>query len=75
VIPHANGGPTETDNGVLLCWFHHRTIGTSGWAIRMKAGAPEVQAPPWLDHSGRWRPATKSRTALTTRITDSTRKR
>ena len=75
VIPHATGGPTHPDNGVLLCWFHHRTIDTSGWAIRMRAGAPEVQAPPWLDHSDRWRPATKSRTALATRITDSTHKR
>ena len=75
VVPHADSGPTHPDNGVLLCWFHHRTIDTSGWAIRMRAGAPEVQAPPWLDQSRRWRPATKSRTALKTRITDPTRKR
>jgi len=69
VIPAAQGGPTHPDNGVLLCWFHHRTIDTSGWAIRMRSGTPEVQAPPWLDHSRRWRPATKSRTATATRIT------
>ncbi len=68
VVPAAAGGPTHPDNGVLLCWFHHRTIGTSGWAIRMRAGAPEVQAPPWLDHTRRWRPATKSRTALASRV-------
>ncbi len=68
VIPAAAGGPTHPDNGVLLCWFHHRTIDTSGWAIRMRAGAPEVQAPPWLDHTRRWRPATKSRTAMTARV-------
>ncbi|WP_108252830.1 HNH endonuclease signature motif containing protein [Planctomonas deserti] len=68
VIPAAEGGPTHPDNGVLLCWFHHRTIDTSGWAIRMRAGAPEVQAPPWLDHTRRWRPATKSRTALATSV-------
>ncbi|MFD3446331.1 DUF222 domain-containing protein [Microbacteriaceae bacterium 4G12] len=64
VIPAADGGRTHPDNGVLLCWFHHRTIDTSSWAIRMRAGAPEVQAPPWLDHTRRWRPATKSRTAI-----------
>ncbi|WP_108250349.1 HNH endonuclease signature motif containing protein [Planctomonas deserti] len=68
VIPAADGGPTHPDNGVLLCWFHHRTIDTSGWAIRMRAGAPEVQAPPWLDHTRRWRPATKSRTATAARV-------
>ncbi len=45
VDPASAGGPTHPDNGVLLCWFHHRTIDTSGWAIRMRAGAPEVQAP------------------------------
>ncbi len=68
VIPAAASGPTHPDNGVLLCWFHHRTIDTSGWAIRMRAGAPEVQAPPWLDHTRRWRPATKSRTAMASRV-------
>jgi hypothetical protein len=68
VIPAAAGGPTHPDNGVLLCWFHHRTIDTSGWAIRMRSGAPEVQAPPWLDHTRRWRPATKSRTAMASRV-------
>ncbi|MFD3443877.1 DUF222 domain-containing protein [Microbacteriaceae bacterium 4G12] len=68
VIPAADGGPTHPDNGVLLCWFHHRTIDTSGWAIRMRCGAPEVQAPPWLDHTRRWRPATKSRTAMAARV-------
>ncbi|MFD3444155.1 DUF222 domain-containing protein [Microbacteriaceae bacterium 4G12] len=68
VIPAADGGPTHPDNGVLLCWFHHRTIDTSGWAIRMRSGAPEVQAPPWLDHTRRWRPATKSRAAIADRV-------
>ncbi|WEG09793.1 DUF222 domain-containing protein [Microbacterium horticulturae] len=23
VIPHSKGGPTHTDNGVPLCWWHH----------------------------------------------------
>ncbi|MFK4807172.1 MULTISPECIES: HNH endonuclease signature motif containing protein [unclassified Microbacterium] len=30
VEEHSRGGPTHTDNGVLLCWFHHRTIDTGG---------------------------------------------
>ncbi|GAA0997320.1 hypothetical protein GCM10009563_19380 [Subtercola frigoramans] len=61
----ADGGPTHTDNGVLLCWFHHRTIDHSGWEIRMHAGVPHLKAPPWIDPKHRrWMPVTKSRTRL-----------
>src|SRR5512141_465484 len=38
VFPDALGGKTHTDNGVCLCWFHHRTIESSGWKIRMLRG-------------------------------------
>ena len=64
VIPDADGGPTHPDNGVLVCWFHHRTIDTSGWEIRMIRGAPQIRPPQWLDPDRRWRPATKSPTRL-----------
>jgi hypothetical protein len=58
VVPHADDpGGTHPDNGVLLCWHHHRTIDTSGWAIRMRDGVPWVRPPGWLDRTGRWRPA------------------
>jgi hypothetical protein len=57
----AKGGPTHTSNGVLLCWFHHRTIEHSGWQIRMLNGVPEVRAPHWIDHERTWRRASKSR--------------
>lgn len=60
VIEHANGGPTHTDNGVLLCWFHHRFLDRIGWKIRMNRGVPEVRAPGWFDASLRWRPVTTS---------------
>lgn len=65
VNPAAHGGATHTDNGVCLCWFHHRTIETSRWGIRMIRGAPQIKAPPWIDPTPRWMPASKSRTALT----------
>jgi hypothetical protein len=39
VVEHARGGPTQTDNGVPLCWWHHRSLETSGWEIRMSGGA------------------------------------
>ncbi|MEN0129192.1 MAG: DUF222 domain-containing protein [Brevundimonas sp.] len=49
VTPHAQDPDgTHTDNGTLLCWFHHRTIETSGWEIRMRGGVPEVRPPAWL---------------------------
>lgn len=67
VTPDHRGGPTHPDNGVLLCWYHHRTIDTSGWAIRMRRGTPEVRAPRWLDPYGKWRRATTSPTQLANR--------
>lgn len=62
VDPAENGGATHTDNGILLCWFHHRTLDTSGWRFRMVGGSPQVKAPRWLDGEQRWRPTTGSRT-------------
>lgn len=55
VVEHARGGPTHTDNGVALCWHHHRTLDTSGWQIRMNAGRPQVRGPAWWDPARRWR--------------------
>ncbi|MEJ3403442.1 DUF222 domain-containing protein, partial [Rathayibacter sp. YIM 133350] len=61
VIRYSHDQRTRIENGVLLCWFHHRTIDTSGWLIRMINGTPWVKAPPGLGPPD-WRPATKSRT-------------
>ncbi|HUG51599.1 MAG TPA: DUF222 domain-containing protein [Terrimesophilobacter sp.] len=62
VDPAGNGGPTHTDNGMVLCWFHHRTLDTSGWEFRMVNGIPEVKYPPWLDDTGTWYPTGRSAT-------------
>lgn len=67
VTEHAEGGPTHTDNGVLLCWFHHRFLDTIGWQIRMRHGVPEVRAPGWYDHNQTWRAATTSPVRLRAR--------
>jgi hypothetical protein len=64
VVSDADGGPTHPDNGVLLCWYHHRSIDTSGWGIRMLRGVPQIRPPAWLDPGGTWRPVTKSPTRL-----------
>ncbi|MFJ2369337.1 DUF222 domain-containing protein [Microbacterium sp. NPDC087665] len=55
VEEHARGGPTSTDNGVALCWHHHRTLDTSGWEIRMQNGIPQVRGPAWWDPHRKWR--------------------
>ena len=56
VIPWAIVHTTHVSNGVLLCWYHHRTITTSGWKIRMIDGHPETMPPPALGPQT-WRPA------------------
>ena len=55
VIEHARGGPTSTDNGVPLCWWHHRSLNHSGWEIRMNDGLPEIRGPSWWDPLQHWR--------------------
>nr|WP_274636013.1 HNH endonuclease signature motif containing protein [Microbacterium bovistercoris] len=60
VEEHARGGPTHVDNGVPLCWYHHRTIDTSGWEIRMIDGVPQVRAPAAIDPARQWRPTSGS---------------
>lgn len=55
VVEHARGGPTDTDNGVPLCWWHHRSLDRSGWEIRMAGGTPQVRGPAWWDPERRWR--------------------
>ena len=55
VREHARGGPTHTDNGVTLCWFHHHTIDSSEWEIRVIDGVPEIRGPAWWDRNRDWR--------------------
>ena len=61
VIPWQQHGLTNVDNGVLLCWFHHHTIDTSGWKIRMINGRPQVRGPLLWDPTQTWRPAQSHR--------------
>ncbi|MEO6505585.1 MAG: HNH endonuclease signature motif containing protein, partial [Terrimesophilobacter sp.] len=72
VEPAATCGATHTDNGMVLCWFHHRTLDSSGWAFRMVNGIPQVKYPPWLDPTGTWYPTGRS---ATLRQTQADRKR
>jgi len=69
VIPWQQHNETSIDNGVMLCWYHHHTIHTSGWQIRMIRGKPQVKAPPWVDHTGTWRAAGTHRATTPTTAT------
>lgn len=61
VTEHSQGGATHTDNGVLLCWWHHRNLHLSHWQIRMRRGIPEIRGPAWWDCTRAWRPAGRRR--------------
>ncbi|MFC8409726.1 DUF222 domain-containing protein [Arthrobacter sp. NPDC057259] len=45
----SRGGPTSTDNGVLLCSHHHHLIHKEQWTIQSRAGTPWYIPPPHLD--------------------------
>ncbi|MCK3768703.1 HNH endonuclease [Microbacterium aerolatum] len=55
VTEHSRGGPTHTDNGVPLCWHHHRALDQGHWYIRMRNGRPEIRGPNWWDPWALWR--------------------
>ncbi|KQO97046.1 HNH endonuclease signature motif containing protein [Leifsonia sp. Leaf264] len=69
VIPWELERRTHVDNGVLLCWYHHRTIETrDGWKVRMVCGSPQVMPPPELGPPV-WRPALQSRIRASAQLT------
>ncbi|MBG6213603.1 HNH endonuclease signature motif containing protein, partial [Cryobacterium sp. CAN_C2] len=57
IIPWQNNGPTNIDNGTLLCWYHHHTINSNGWKIRITNGRPQLLGPLLWDPTQTWRPA------------------
>ncbi|MGH3668569.1 MAG: DUF222 domain-containing protein, partial [Acidimicrobiia bacterium] len=50
IVHWADGGPTDLDNLVLLCGYHHRVIHHGGWQVIMATDRhPEFLPPPWID--------------------------
>lgn len=45
VVPYRDGGPTAVDNGILLCYWHHRRVDDGPWEYRMIDGVPHVRGP------------------------------
>ena len=53
----ADNGPTDINNGALLCPAHHHQLHHSGFRMRMHNGRPQLLAPPWLDPDNTGRPS------------------
>lgn len=49
VIEFQDGGPTDTDNGALLCDWHHDNHSRLEWHCVMRDGTPAWIPPAWLD--------------------------
>lgn len=64
VIPWSHDGPTDVDNGVLLCAFHHHLVHEGEFEIRMFEGVPHLRAPRRLDLGQRWRRMGRPRVAV-----------
>lgn len=45
----ANGGPTDEDNGIALCPFHHDALHQGRWIIRKHNGLTFFQPARWID--------------------------
>ena len=44
-------GPTSTDNGTLLCGYHHRHFQQLGYTRTVINGIPHWTLPTWMDHT------------------------
>ncbi|HEY5223691.1 MAG TPA: DUF222 domain-containing protein, partial [Microbacteriaceae bacterium] len=47
IIPDSEGGPTQVDNGCLLCWFDHRLVERGEFTVKMVNGKPIFKPPAW----------------------------
>jgi hypothetical protein len=46
VITWADGGPTDLDNGALLCDFHHHQVHRQHWQVILAANGYPALIPP-----------------------------
>ena len=65
VIPVSGGGPTDIDNGALLCPYHHHLLHRGEYRMRIRDGLPELLAPRWIDPDQIWRAVGRSRLRVT----------
>lgn len=65
VIPVSEGGPTDIDNGTLLCPYHHHLLHRGEYRMRIREGLPELLSPRWIDPDQVWRAVGRSRLRAT----------
>lgn len=61
VVHWQQNGPTDVDNGVLLCAFHHHLLHGGDYRMRMVEGLPQLLSPKWIDPDQQWRPVGRPR--------------
>jgi 5-methylcytosine-specific restriction protein A len=49
LVSWLDGGPTDLDNGVLLCPFHHRRLDHDGWAFERRGAVLYLIPPAHVD--------------------------
>lgn len=52
VTYYRDGGPTDIDNGILLCSAHHHMLHAQNWSIQMCEGVPYLYPPAFLNRTG-----------------------
>ena len=58
-----DGGPTDIENGVLLCSAHHHMLHASEFQMKMLDGRPHLLAPAWIDPTQEWQLLARPRLA------------
>jgi hypothetical protein len=64
VIFAEHGGPTDVDNGALLCSAHHHDLHTGKFELRMVRGRPQIRSRSIAGQDSVWKTAGRSRVRM-----------
>ncbi|SHN46619.1 HNH endonuclease signature motif containing protein, partial [Cryptosporangium aurantiacum] len=45
IIPWTHGGPTDMNNLILLCGFHHHRVHDEGWTLQLDGRELTIRRP------------------------------